>query len=170
MSSFENNTRLSNDENLADNVQNRMIHEYLMTSYNTLPDDIFHDFVANNRNLQFTDGKGIGPEFIDADSEIKNNQELTHDKRKKQMSVRTFLASPNLGRGESVPILEHVLISGENTSACGNVREAMYYKYPMSLRTSKMIEDNNNALNVWDYPIIGENSKDVFKRMKNGQF
>lgn len=137
-----------------------------MTSYRNEPDDVFMDFVSKNRNLQFTDGNGLNSKFIDVDSKIKNDVEQTHDKKKRQVIVRNFLAAPNLGKGESVPTLEHVLQSGEDTSVCGGVRETMYKKTPLNYSTQYMFNGNNQALDRWNHQLIGQSSKEILKAIR----
>jgi len=153
MSKFENFTR--GDFDLCpSNKINTSINDYNMTSYRIEADSEFLDLVSENRNLRFTDGNGMNSKLVDVDSKIKNEIEQTHDKEKRQVNIRNFVASPNLGKGESVPTLEHVLQSGESTSACGGIREIMYKKTPLNYSTTNMINGNNMALNKWDNQLI----------------
>lgn len=167
MSSFENFTR-GNFDTCPTNKINTSIHEYNMMSYRPeTQNDEFIKFVSENRNLQYTDGKGVHSKLVDVDSEIKNNMEGTHDKINRQLSIRNFIAGPNLGKGESIPTLEHVLQSGEDTSTCGNLREVMYKKTPLNFSTTNMITGNNMALNKWTNLPIGQSSKDILKAIRH---
>jgi hypothetical protein len=166
MSSFENFTRGNFDMCPANKI-NTSIHDYNMMSYRPETGDDFIRFVSENRNLQYTDGNGMSSKLVDIDSAIKNDIEATHDKTNRQLSIRNFVAGPNLGKGESIPTLEHVLQSGENTSICGSVREVMYKKPPLNASTANMITGNNMALNKWNVLPIGKSSKDILKAIRH---
>lgn len=166
MSQFESFTR-GNFDLCPSNKLNTSIHDYFMTSFRSEPDEAFMDFVSENRNLQFTDGKGLKSKLVDIDSKIKNDVEQTHEKKKTQVNIRNFIAGPNLGKGETVPTLEHVLQSGENTSMCGGIRETMYKKTPLNYSTTNMFNGNNMALNRWNQQLIGQSSKDILKSIRH---
>ena len=168
MASFDGSTRPMFDKcaGVGKDVVNSSVFDYTMSSFRAANDDKLSDFITSNKNLHMTGARGPEPDLIDVESTLRNNIEMTHDKERNQLSVRTFLAHPNLDRGGVMPTLEHVLQSGH---ACTSVRESMYAEFPMNNSVAHMVRANNLALNSWDSMSIGENSKDILRRMKHGQ-
>lgn len=175
MSTFQYQTRGSSDQCSLKgrNAVNESIFDYSMSSFRSgaiHKDEKFTQFVLDNLNLRFTDGYGVHSDLVQGDSDLRNRAELTHDRERQQMNTRTFLAVPNLSKGEPVPVLEHVLKSGELTSdRNGHVRDIAYQPLPLNRDIEQMINSSNRALNVWDDRSIGESSKVILNRMRNGQ-
>jgi hypothetical protein len=164
---FDNPTRINFD--LCPTIQtNNYIHDYIMTSYYKDIDDDFKNLTMSNRRLQYSDGKGISSSKIDIDSQIKNDIITTHDKEKKQFNVRNFQASPSLYKGEPVPVLEHILQSGQSTTVSNNsgVREHMHNIAPLHPSMYNLINGEQQALDIWKNYNIGQNSKDILKRIR----
>lgn len=168
MSTFQYQTRGSSDQCSLKgrNAMNESIFDYMMTSLRSDKDEKFAQFVLDNPNLRFTDGHGMHAGLIDSESELKKSSEMTHGKDRRQMNVRTFVAVPDLSRGETVPVLEHILKTGETTVE--GVREVTYNDYPLNKDIEHMIYSTNRALDFWEDRSIGESSKVILNRMKNG--
>lgn len=183
---FQSNTRSMFDVCAGGNkdVMNTSVYDYTMSSFRSNPGTEegskarqeehlakLNEFVASNKNLHMKGARGPEPSLIDVESRLRNNVELTHDKERRQVAVRNFVAGPDLARGELLPTLEHVLQSGAGlgAGACAPVREAMYDEFPMNPTVAHMVRGNNLALNSWDAPSIGESSKDILRRFKSGQ-
>lgn len=166
---FENDTRLTSDEcaKRGRDDLNNLWHEYSMSTFRNSDihnDATFERFIFDNKVNAYT-GNGPSSALIDMDSQLRFSAALTNDRSKKQMSMRNFVAVPDLSRGESAPVLEHVLQSGRPT-ICGPARESMYFEYPMNNGIRDMVIAEGRALNTWDERSIGESSKDVLKRMR----
>lgn len=173
-SDFQGNTRSMFDQCAGGfkEAMNTSVYDYTMSSFRSgLGADRtkLNEFVTSNKNLHLKGAWGPEPSLIDVESRLRNDIELTHDKERQQMAIRSFVAGPDLGRGELLPTLEHVLQSGQSTSVCAPVREAMYSDFPMNPTVEYMVRANNLALNSWDAPTIGESSKDILRRFKSGQ-
>lgn len=151
---------------------NNMIYDYLMSSHRPDNSDrIFNDIMSTNNNITYNDGKGLNSKFIDIDSEIKNNIKITHDGSKNQMNIRNFQAAPDLSRGMTSPEMEQILISGEDTSIGCKLKEVSYLKYPINENTLHYVNGTNIALTKWsNNRAIGQSSRDIYLKMKNGEF
>jgi len=169
---FQGNTRSKFDQcaGIGKDAMNTSFYDYTMSSFQSGTDrNKLGEFVTSNKSLHLKGAWGPEPNLIDVESRLRNNVELTHDKERRQMMVRSFVAGPDMGRGELLPTLEHVLQSGQSTTSCVPTREAMYDEFPLNPTVAHMVRANNLALNSWDTPPIGESSKDILRRFKSGQ-
>jgi hypothetical protein len=94
--------------------------------------DVFDDNLIDNY-FNIKDGFGYANGcVIDMDSELRVNTQLTHDKIKQQLCVRTFAGGPNLNQGGLIPNIESRLINGDDTSdirRCDILGEKSYIPY-----------------------------------------
>lgn len=150
---------------------NSLIHDYLMSSYRPNNNDSTFRGIIENNYINYNDGIGLNTNFIDIDSDIKNNIKITHDGSKNQMNIRSFQAAPDLSRGMTSPEMEQILISGEDTTLGCKLKEVAYFKYPANENTLHYINGTNSALKKWsNNRSIGQSSKDIYLKMKNGEF
>lgn len=84
---------------------NREIHDYLLLDHRREVGE------CGTGDQGVWKGFGVDSIIVDADSELRDMQ-LTHHGERSQMSVRTFLAAPNLARGAHLPSEESRLIQG----------------------------------------------------------
>lgn len=81
----------------------------------------FHDhdkvkkMTTEHRALQAWMGYGPSAEHIGTESIIRNDVVSTNSPHRKQTKTRTFLAVPNLARGEHLPNIETRLQNGQDT-------------------------------------------------------
>jgi hypothetical protein len=66
------------------------------------------------------------------DSELRVNTQMTHDKNRQQLCVRTTTGGPNLDKGGLLPNIDSRLKNGDDTSdikACDIVSEKSFIPY-----------------------------------------
>jgi hypothetical protein len=80
------------------------------------------DDVAFDNNFTIREGYGFSSGCtIDADSELRLNSALTHNKGRIQLCSRSFVGVPNVNKGGLIPNLESRLRSADDTSDIRNV-------------------------------------------------
>jgi hypothetical protein len=80
------------------------------------------DDIAFDNNFTIREGYGVSSGCtIDADSELRLNSALTHDKGRMQLCTRSFVGVPNVNKGGLIPNLESRLRSADDTSDIRNV-------------------------------------------------
>jgi hypothetical protein len=119
-----------NKELLNASVNNRNLYNFYYT--NDCKCSAFDDTLFDN-NFVVKDGYGYTSGcVVDMDSELRNNFQVTHDKLKQQLCVRTFTGVPNLNTGGLIPNIETRLKNGDDTSdirRCDIVPEKSFIPY-----------------------------------------
>lgn len=137
---FELESKLHSDDCAIVNkeLMNKSVNDYnLYNSFFTSDckedNSKMYNFAFDNPNLHFRDGYGYTNAcVVDADSVMRNDSKLTHDKSKIQLCARWDQAVPDLGRGGLIPNLESRLKNGEDTSmirACNKVTEKDFDRF-----------------------------------------
>lgn len=103
----------------ARNAENESVSAHCLTNYHqpvcSRGKEAVHDFMIENPNLRITDGYGVNGCIIDRESAILQSK-LVQPRQRKQLTVREFLAVPDLSRGGCAPGLESQLQQGSDTT------------------------------------------------------
>lgn len=119
-----------NKEILNNSVNDHQLYNYYFT--NDCKCEAFDDNLIDN-NFVIKDGYGFASScVVDMDSELRMNTQMTHDKLRQQLCVRTFTGVPNVNLGGLIPNIESRLINGDDTSdirKCDIVSEKSFIPY-----------------------------------------
>jgi hypothetical protein len=102
-------------------MQNISCADYMVKSFNDCecPAKNIRDIAMNEPTITFRDGYGwssVDGCNIDADSKVRNAPNLTNLKYIQQLYTRPYATVPFMGRGVTDPVLENIMITGEDTS------------------------------------------------------
>lgn len=102
-------------------MQNISCADYMVKSFKDCecPAKNIRDIAMNEPTITFRDGYGwssVDGCNIDADSKVRNAPNLTNLKYIQQLYTRPYATVPFMGRGVTDPVLENVMITGEDTS------------------------------------------------------
>lgn len=173
---FDSGNKLSQDvcAQSARNTVNQSISDYLLTSFR--PDcaaggeqqAAYPEFALQHANLRPTDGYGAPPACaIDRDSQLRNSPQVgvPHEDRRAPLPARAFHAGPNLGRGELLPTLEHVLVAGQPSARCAPVGESERDLPPLHPSMQRLVRSAANSTDAWALQ-FGEPSREVLRKMR----
>lgn len=175
---FDSGSRLSQDM-CAQSTRaagNASIFDYLVASFRPACDkpQTHIGFALRHPNLRPVDGYGAPPPCeIDGDSDFRNNPErgVEWAERRQPLSTRVFHAAPSLGRGESLPTLEHVLVAGQSSAPCGptpgTLAEVESDMQPMLPAVQQLLRTGADATDAWSLQ-FGEPSRDALRKMRTG--
>ena len=120
---LNNLTRLRDDNcyNNTRDIQNMSAIDYLIKPFKdcACPSQNVQQIAINEPTITYRDGYGwTGPDGcnIDADSAVRNSQNLTNMRYIQQLYTRPYPTVPYMGRGTVNAELENILITGEDTS------------------------------------------------------
>lgn len=121
-------------------------------------------FSSDYPNLTFRVGYGVASACtIEEDNKVRYVNP-THGRERQTLCTRNFVASPALGKGQSVPNLESILINGEDTLTerdCHKIAESQFGVFaPMTQCVENYVK--GQAMVVGDEIRIGRPSKDIF--------
>lgn len=175
---FDNGNRLNQDDCALEvkDRENQSRTDYL--TYNFFhasgpcqeQEQKLREFSSGQPNLNFRIGYGVASSCtIDADTQMRQNAEaMTHGPERRSLCTRSFVASPNLGKGYSIPNLESILINGVDTfidRECHKLAETQLGVFaPMPTCVQKFVTGASMVLD--DDVRIGRPSKDIFLAQK----
>lgn len=103
-------------------IDNRLYNFY----YNKDCDCPVLDDIAMENNFTVREGYGYASACtIDADSQLRLNSSITHDRQRIQLCARTYQGVPNLNKGGLVPNIESRLKNPDDTSDIRNLDKVM---------------------------------------------
>lgn len=173
MKYFDNGNRVNQDA-CAMEVRDR--ENQSMTDYSTFnfyqagttceaQEKKLRELSSSHPNLTFRVGYGVASSCtIDEDNKLRYGSDLTHGPERQTLCTRTFVASPSLGKGQSIPNLESILINGVDTVVerdCHKIAESQFGVFaPMAPCVANFVK--GAAMVVDDDIRIGRPSKEIF--------
>lgn len=169
---FDNGNRLAQDSCAmeARDCENQSITDY--KTYNFYNADgtceeqekKLRDFSSQYPNLTYRVGYGVASSCtIEDDSKVRYVNP-THGRERQSLCTRNFVASPALGKGQSIPNLESILFNGVDTLIerdCHKIAETQFGVFaPMTMCVENYVK--GAAMVVDDEIRIGRPSKDIF--------
>ena len=159
---FNNSGRLDSDETdqTQQSMQNSRLANYVLSNF--VQDNIlsaaYIDFESKNLTLITGNptGPGIGPDVIDADSELSMNFVIERPFEKIDLFPRPFLTVPYLGRGSCDCDLESRMRTGESfldKKSVATIMDKNFTEYAVMPPVSDSDPNENRieeqALNGW---------------------
>lgn len=116
-------------------------------------------------NMRFRVGYGVASSCtIEEDNKMRYGADVTHGPERRNLNSRNFVAGPNFSRGQLIPNLESVLITGVDTineRDCYKLAESQYGVFPpMSSCVETFVKGASKV--IGDDLRIGKPSKDIF--------
>jgi hypothetical protein len=168
---FDSGSRLSQDAcaQSARYSTNDSVFGYMTTNFRpscSASQQPHIDFALDHHNLRPDDGYAPPPCAIDTDSQLR--QQPDTDDRRQRLFARTFHAAPFLGRGEPLPTLEHVLLAGQPSAACGPTIGSLNSNVglpPLHPSIQQLLANEAQVTDAWSLQ-FGEPSRDALRKMR----
>lgn len=133
-------------------IDNRLDNFY----YNKDCDCSALDEIAMENNFVIKEGYGNSSGCtIDADSDMRFNSAVTHDKGRIQLCSRTYQGVPNLNKGGLIPNVESRLKNADDTSDIRNLDKVMEKTFnsftPMLACLNQNIQNTQNIIPQWQW-------------------
>ena len=168
MTNFSNKEKLYNDKcyNETRDLQNEKLNNLYISNYTNCgcDDESVKDFTLSEPNIFYKDGYGFTNDCnVDNDSDLRLSQ-LTQFKCRNQLKTRVYQGVPNKGRGQSIPVVESKLITGEDTStsrSCNTLADIYIDRFTPMLKCVEEIQKADHI--VYDWTRGGDPSRQLVR-------